>query len=97
MSLRIALPASPAEARARTNPASTSVSNAAVFSALDGSRSSHMSRTSASVNPHPLRHGVQTVTGFDRFSWKMKPIIGAYPQDEPLKGLHHARSGSAGR
>ena len=44
---------SPADARASTNPASTSVSNAATSSALDGSRSSRMSRTSARVNPHP--------------------------------------------
>ena len=36
MSLRIVLSASPAEARASTNPASTSVSKSASSSALDG-------------------------------------------------------------
>jgi NAD(P)-dependent dehydrogenase (short-subunit alcohol dehydrogenase family) len=50
VSLRIELSASPAEARASTNPASTSVSNAATSSAPDGARSSRMSRTSARPN-----------------------------------------------
>ena len=53
MSLRIVLSATPADALASTNPASTSVSKASISSALDGSRSSRKSRTSASVNPHP--------------------------------------------
>ena len=53
VSLRIVLSARPAEARARTNPASTSVSNAATSSSFDGARSSRMSRTSARPNPHP--------------------------------------------
>ena len=53
MSLRIVLSASPADARASTNPASTSVSKASISSAVDGARSSRMSRTSASANPAP--------------------------------------------
>jgi hypothetical protein len=53
VSLRIVLSASPADARASTNPASTSVSKASISSALDGSRISRMSPTSASANPAP--------------------------------------------
>ncbi|MFG2563209.1 hypothetical protein [Streptomyces sp. NPDC048496] len=46
--------ASPAEARANTNPASTSVSNASNSSVEAGGRNSRRSRTAASANPSPL-------------------------------------------
>lgn len=45
--------ASPAEARASTNPASTSVSNCANSSGLAGDRRSRRSRTTARLNPQP--------------------------------------------
>jgi len=44
---------SPAAARASTNPASTSVSNAASSSGPATARASRRSRTTASVNPTP--------------------------------------------
>ena len=45
---------SPADARAKTNPDNTSVSNAASSSSVAGARNSRRSRTAASANPHPL-------------------------------------------
>ena len=45
----------PAAARASTNPASTSVSNAATASGPSGTRASRMSRTTASPIPPPSR------------------------------------------
>jgi len=62
VSLRIVLSASRAEARASTNPASTSVSNASISSALDGSR---MSRTSASAPLPPRLHPASQATTAD--------------------------------
>ncbi len=51
---RIVPSANPAEARASTNPASTSVSNCSSSSAVVGGRTSRSSRTTASANPSPL-------------------------------------------
>src|SRR5208282_1968242 len=51
---RIVASASPAAARARTNPASTSVSNAASSSGPAGTRASRRSRTTARLNLGPL-------------------------------------------
>src|SRR5258705_2000955 len=53
-STRIVTSASPAAARASTNPASTSVSNAASSAAPAGARASRRSRTAARLNPGPL-------------------------------------------
>ena len=53
VSLPIVLSASPAGARASTNPASTSVSKPARSSALADSRCSRRSLTSARAIPHP--------------------------------------------
>src|SRR5258706_4483540 len=51
---RIVVSAGPAAARARTNPASTSVSNAASSSGPAGTRASRRSRTTARLNPSSL-------------------------------------------
>lgn len=52
----IVVSASPAAARAITNPASTSVSNPASSSGPSGARCSRRSRSSASGNPHLRLH-----------------------------------------
>jgi hypothetical protein len=80
VSLRIVLSASPADALASTNPASTSVSKASISSAPGGSRSSRKSRTGASANPHPqsrLHPASQAITEGDSVSRRVKEIIGA--------------------
>jgi hypothetical protein len=53
MSELIVPSAKPADARASTNPASTSVSNSATSSGPAGTRRSRKSRTTASPNPRP--------------------------------------------
>ena len=60
----IVLSDSPAAARASTNPASTSVSNAAVSSGPAGTRASRMSRTAAS----PIRPPAPIFTPVTRTS-----------------------------
>ena len=54
MSLRIVLSTNPADARASTNPANTSVSKSASSSSLVGTRCPRRSRTTARANPRPL-------------------------------------------
>src|SRR5664279_1956575 len=53
VSLRMVLSASPAEARASTNPDSTSVSKSGSSSPFVGTRCSRRSRTAARANSHP--------------------------------------------
>ena len=65
--------ASPAAARASTNPASTSVSNASSSSGPATARASRRSRTTANVNSGPRLHPNRTINREDdRASGKLK-------------------------